>query len=333
MKVSVIIATIEREKDLNRTLRSIEENIVKPFEVLIIDQGNINPIKLKCFNLNIVLIKINKKSLAQARNIGLKLAKGDIFTFLDDDVILDENYFKEVLNSFKKYNGIKVVHGKITNFRTNKMLEFFRGIFFGPGSLMKDNYVRTNNFAVIFYKSYSKSEKYCMWASGSNMNVKKEVFNYERFDSQLIRYSLGEDIDFSFRVYKRFGFNSILFQPKARLLHNVSPIGRLSRYDVMLMSRVNRIYFSYKNCKDSEGIIYIFKQLWYIFGCFLNNIAKIFKGDYRSLYYFFKIEYQVLIHKKEIRNLNIEWMNMMLFNEKSFPKAKIINIINIIIIM
>jgi len=322
--ISIIIPTVGRKADLIKTLQSIEANTIKPLEVLIIDQGNLKPKALSNFDLNLTLVKIDKKSLTQARNIGIKLARGKIITFLDDDIILDKNYFKAVLESFAKYDHVKIVQGKITNFKSNRILDLFWGLFLGPGSLKNNNYVRLFNFENIIYKSYSNSEEFCMWASGSNMNIRSDIFDYERFDSQLLRYSCGEDVDFSFRVYKQFGANSILFQPKAKLVHNVAPTGRLSRYDLMLMKRIHKIYFIYKNVGKKKTIQQTLKQLWYTFGCFLFNILKIYKGDFKSLFYFLNVQYQSWWHGQNLKNLNIEWMNFKLFNEKSTPRAKII---------
>ena len=164
-----------------------------------------------------------------------------------------------------------------------------------------------------------------MWASGTNMNVRKDVFNYERFDPQLLRSGNGgEDVDFSFRVYKRFGANSILFQPKAKLVHNIAPIGRVSKYDLMLMRKIHKIYLSHKNGEKRGSFKEALAQFWYNFGYLLFCTSKICKGDYKSLFYFFATQYQALLHRQDIKNLNIEWMNLKLFNEKSIPKAKII---------
>jgi len=59
------------------------------------------------------------------------------------------------------------------------------------------------------------------------------------------------------------------------------------------------------------------------------NIYQLCKGNYKALFYFFAIEYQVFLHREDIRNLNIEWMNVKLFNEKSVPRARIIKKIDI----
>ena len=326
--ISIIIPTVgqARQDDLIKALRSIEGNTVKPLEVLIIIQGDLRPGALKVFDLNLILVRIDKKSLTQARNIGADLAKGDIISFLDDDVILDKNYFEEILKSFEKYNDIKLVQGKITNFQTNKLKDFFWGLFLGPGSLRKSNYIRLFNFENIIYKSYSNYEEFCMWAGGANINVKREALDHERFDSQLIRYSCGEDVDFSFRIYRRYGVNSILFQPKAKLVHNVAPSGRLSSYAHMLTRRTHKLYSYYKNINGKEDTKRIIARIWYNFGWLLFYLFKIFIGDYRSFFYYFSVLCQMWKHRGDINNLNIEWMNLLLFNEKSTPVAKIIEI-------
>lgn len=326
--ISIIIPTVgaARRKDLIKVLQSIEANTVQPLEVLIINQGKLDVKDLENFNLNLTLVNIDKKSLTQAENIGVDLARGEIVSILDDDVILDDNYYKEVLESFTKYGQIKIVQGKITNFKTYKIREFFWGLFEGPGSLKKSNYVRPFNFEGIFYKSYSNSEEFCMWASGCNMNVIKDVFVNEKFDSQQLRYSLGEDLDFSFRIYKRYGFNSILFQPRAKLVHNASLRGRLSKYEEVLARIATQIYFNYKhkNIAKRESVVRICRRLWHDFGLFLFYVFRIFKGDYKSWFYFFIAQYQAWTHRREMKNLDIEWMNLKLFKEKSTPTAIIL---------
>jgi len=323
MNISIIIPTIGRKRDLIKTLLSVEANNTKPIEVLIIDQGNIKPKMLKNFNLNLTLIKINKKSLTQAENIGVDLAVGDIISILDDDIILDKNYFKTILESFTKYDKVKIVQGKIVNYQSNKIMDFFYGLFLGPGSLKKSNYVRQFNFESMAYKSYSNTEEFCMWASGCNMNIKKDVFKYEKFDPQMLRPPTDEDVDFSFRVYKRFGPNSILLQPKAKLIHNTAPTGRLSNYNRILIKKIHKIYLSYKNGRR-RGLKEFLKEVWYNFGCLSFYALRMCRGDYKSFFYFLAVQYQILLHRRDIKNLDIEWMNLKLFNEKSTPVAKIV---------
>ena len=57
MNISVIIPTVGRELDLIKAIQSIERNSIKPFEILIIDQGDIKQGRFKNFSLNLKLIK------------------------------------------------------------------------------------------------------------------------------------------------------------------------------------------------------------------------------------------------------------------------------------
>jgi hypothetical protein len=59
----------------------------------------------------------------------------------------------------------------------------------------------------------------CKWLSGCNNSWKRKVFDEFQFDNNLLGYSFNEDVDFSYRVYKKYP-GSLLMTPKARLVHN-----------------------------------------------------------------------------------------------------------------
>ena len=96
IKVSVVIATYKRDKDLKRALESLAGQTYKGFEVVIVDdsaesewQQKVREIvKLTEPSLNIKLIT-NEKNLGSAasRNEGIKNSSGEYITFLDDDDI------------------------------------------------------------------------------------------------------------------------------------------------------------------------------------------------------------------------------------------------------
>ena len=72
LKTSVIIPTLNRKSDLEKTLASISECGILPFEIIIIDQSDNNETKKLCNNfneLNIRYFYTDIKSPALARNI------------------------------------------------------------------------------------------------------------------------------------------------------------------------------------------------------------------------------------------------------------------------
>ena len=126
MKISVVIPTFNREKHLNDCLSSLLLQKKKPFEILVIDNSDdkygkkITSNAEKKFreqNINIYSFINPINSGAIARNLGASKAKGDLIAFLDDDVLLDTNYYEEIEKIFIEYPDALGVHGynKLTN--------------------------------------------------------------------------------------------------------------------------------------------------------------------------------------------------------------------------
>ncbi|MFV8224379.1 glycosyltransferase family 2 protein [Christiangramia aquimixticola] len=87
-KISVIIPTKDREASLVRSLESVYSQTLKPFEVIVIDDGSTNNTSefvLKKFPETRMIVNKHSKGGAVARNQGAKEAKGDFLAFLDSD--------------------------------------------------------------------------------------------------------------------------------------------------------------------------------------------------------------------------------------------------------
>ena len=113
-KFSVVIPTCDRPLLLKKTLQSVFSQSFFPYEILIIDNGN-KPVGKKVFNGNKRIRYIRalpRIGVAQARNTGICLAKGDYIAFLDDDDIWDKDYLKEMLDVINK-TGATIVLGSV----------------------------------------------------------------------------------------------------------------------------------------------------------------------------------------------------------------------------
>lgn len=92
MKISVIIPMYNSSTTILRTLNSIKNQTVLPFEVIVVDDGSIDQSAkiVEDFisnnsSLNIQLVKKINGGVSTARNLGIKLAKGDWIALLDSD--------------------------------------------------------------------------------------------------------------------------------------------------------------------------------------------------------------------------------------------------------
>jgi glycosyltransferase involved in cell wall biosynthesis len=103
---SVIVPTFNRADEIKELLDSLSKQTIphNNFEIIIVDDGStdntkevIESIKSK-FDLNIRTLYQNHKGPGEARNLGMKNAKGKYFVFIDSDCIADKNW----LSAYKK---------------------------------------------------------------------------------------------------------------------------------------------------------------------------------------------------------------------------------------
>lgn len=112
--VSIIIRTCNRPDILKNALKSIEKQTYTNLEVIVVEDGkNLSKemIKQKFPNLNIKYFSTqNKVGRTKAGNIGLSLASGDYFNFLDDDDILLPNHVETLVSNLLENNTYKAVY-------------------------------------------------------------------------------------------------------------------------------------------------------------------------------------------------------------------------------
>lgn len=116
LKISVIIPSRNRVSCLKQLLENINRQTRVPDEVIVI--GHVEDLKTRKFLLTLDnKFKFNLKfdfingGTSKARNRGISLSEGDILVFLDDDVILEKNYIKNVYKIFNNNINIKIITG------------------------------------------------------------------------------------------------------------------------------------------------------------------------------------------------------------------------------
>lgn len=89
IKISLVVATLGRTSELERLFRSLSEQGRSDFEVILVDQNPGNQLqdlteKEWPFEVNWIR-KPDIRGLSRARNIGWRVARGDLIIFPDDD--------------------------------------------------------------------------------------------------------------------------------------------------------------------------------------------------------------------------------------------------------
>lgn len=289
-KISVVIATKNRFRDIIKCMESILIQTLLPDEIVIVDSSDTTELKS---NLNGLLRnKFSSKyihtpaSLTKARNIGIKESIGDVIIFLDDDVILDRDYIKEIVHIFnndleKKVGGVtgniqdstKIQKPSFKHLIGSNIRHILSTIFF----LFK---YKNGKFQPSGWPTFVHSDKItnveCL--SGANMAFRKEIFNEFKFDENLHGYCFMEDDDIAYRVSRKY---QNIYTPFAKLVHNVSPAARDKAYAGMKMTIENHYYLFKKNFP--QDIKHKIAFWWSVVGLFVMTMVNRNRGGLRGL--------------------------------------------------
>lgn len=232
LAISVIIPTKNRAADLKASVRSVLRQTCLPSELLIVDQslGNENrqgvaqayvetaaparqPVDLNYIQDSAI------SGLTEARNRAIGVARGDIWLFLDDDVVLEPDFIKELMNVYQRYPHVAGVSGVVTNYTPYSWpfrlwsTVFLRGPFQDPRQAI---YWKANRMR---WDEPVRVDRF----TGALMSFRADVILGLRFDNNLRGVSDGEDVDFCASLGP---YAVLMMAPRARLVHNQSPSGR-----------------------------------------------------------------------------------------------------------
>lgn len=307
--ISVVIPTYNRPEDLNITLKSLFPFLKSLNEIIIVDQSKDNKTKnlikdLKTKNLKYVFSKI--PSISMSRNIGVKnVAKSSKFIcFLDDDVTLGENYFYEILKIFEDDNNIVGVGAYNPDINLTKgfgfhIENFFKRIFFL--SYPEKNKMRIISAYGNTFSSILDNNINSQWLPGVNMFYRKEVFKKQQFDNNLLGYTVVEDIDFTYRLFKKYP-NGLIITPQPSIIHRASPAERYPTKRLSFVNQIDHFYFNYKNLNKNLFQRTIF--IWSLLGIFLLrffNLFKFKKQNYLKFKFFLQSLFYCITYLEKIK--------------------------------
>jgi glycosyltransferase involved in cell wall biosynthesis len=198
--LSIIIPALNEEKYLSLLLDSIKKQSFKNYEIIVADAGS------KDKTLEIARsygCKIIKGGLpAKGRNEGAKIAKKDLFLFLDADVILPPDFLADAIGEFQKQKlGIAT----------------FYFVFSGK---------KIDKFFSDAYNSWVKMTKsFLPHAVGSTLLVRKSVHNaIGGFDEEIM---LAEDHAYARKAKKIAKYGFLETQPVLTSSRRLAQEGRI----------------------------------------------------------------------------------------------------------
>ncbi len=256
MKFSLIICTYMRPQAVSDLMRSVEKQYVYPDEIWVIDASHDRRtsqiLQENNFeNLNYFLVDDKDRGLTKQRNIGISKAdpNADVICFLDDDIILEEGYFQQLIDTYTKYPDAVAVGGYITNEVNWQPLE---GQTPDLGHFVLDGFVRPEGSRYVLRKRLGLIDNsppgYMPEAShgrpvgflppsnkiyevemfmGGVSSYRRSIFDEQAFSHYFDGYGLYEDADFCLRLAKK---GKLYVNTSARCTHHHNAAGRPNKY-------------------------------------------------------------------------------------------------------
>lgn len=235
VRISVIICTYNRCESLDRTLNSLSRVTVPSdlsWEVLVVDNNSTDHTKeaVQSFSggqgVPVQYIFQKERGLSEARNAGLRHAKGEIISFLDDDVLIQPEWLVEVRKAFDSLDT-PCIGGKAILPPNLKFPRWWDHAYDGPiGNCDLGEEVLigdTRSVSII----------------GANISFRRFLFDkYGVFSPEVSRKGknlvMGEETDFIRRI-RPYGHYAAYY-PNAVVYHVPSP-------DRMTIAYLSRWYF------------------------------------------------------------------------------------------
>ncbi|NJY63603.1 glycosyltransferase family 2 protein [Salinimicrobium sp. CDJ15-81-2] len=256
MKFGLIICTFKRPAALEKLLESVTRQQLHPEEILVVDGSPGNEtremIKKKGYpNLQYYKVREEDRGLTRQRNYGISRTGDnvDVICFLDDDTVLEPEYFEHLIGTYHKYSDAVGVGGYIVDEVEWKRAEQPAGFdeFWIDGYKRKigsRNLLRkklgllsnrppgvmpefSNGLSIGFLPPTGKTYPVEFFMGGV-ASYRKELFEQISFSNYFVGYGLYEDMDFCLRA-SRIG--QLYVNTAACLYHYHENSGRPNRFD------------------------------------------------------------------------------------------------------
>lgn len=154
--ISIIIPAHNEEDYIGPTLDALNRQNYPNFEIIVVANGCTDKTAALALNNCHRLVVLSNKGLGLSRNLGARLAQGDILLFLDADTLLEPGALETIANKFSQKYAAGTLKGKPDNERfSHKMIYFVKnfvhrtGIHHGSsGAILcwREHFVATRGF-------------------------------------------------------------------------------------------------------------------------------------------------------------------------------------------
>lgn len=215
MKISTVIPTYRRPKDLKRCLEAMENQTRVSDETIVVVRDTdfetwtlLNNSKSNFSSLKI--LKVTLPGVVAAMNLGLQESKGDIIAFTDDDAAPHPDWLEKIEQYFLQDESIGSVGGKDWQYYGNEKLESSREIV---GQLQW-----FGRFIGNHHLGYGKTREVDV-LKGVNMSFRRSAIKEMRFDERMKGAGAQVHFELAFCLaLKKLGWK-LIYDPEVAVDH------------------------------------------------------------------------------------------------------------------
>ncbi|MFA3784109.1 glycosyltransferase family 2 protein [Melioribacteraceae bacterium 4301-Me] len=243
-KVSIIVLNWNGLADTLECLQSVQKINYGNFDVILVDNnssGNDVEVIMEKFGefLKVIIVNDSNKGFAGGNNVGIRYAlenNSDFVLLLNNDTIVEPDFLDKLIEQSTQLANIGILTPKIFYYTNRDQ------IWSAGGYISK---IRASGFQRGFNKkgrNYYNINKYCSFATGCCMLIKREVIEkVGLLDERFFLYL--EDTDYCYRAINA-GFK-IRFVANSKIYHKVNTTTKMNGELLPLYYTIrNRLFFA-----------------------------------------------------------------------------------------
>ena len=225
--ISIVIPLYNKERFIKETLKSVLNQSIQDYEVIIVDDGSTDNSASIISDINdhrISIFSNSNNGVSHARNFGISKSNSDLIALIDGDDLWEANHLENLYKLHTSFPGCGLY-----------ATAYYKKYFNGRKIKASYNGVSANHFGIINdYFSASINDSIA-WSSAV-LVPKKTFTKIGMFDEQMrsgqdtdlwIRIALKESIAFSASASS----NKIILSPKYHLSYSLNRIDRLKLFE------------------------------------------------------------------------------------------------------
>lgn len=221
ISISIIIPLYNKEKAIEKTLKSVFQQSFTDYEVLVINDGSTDKSeeKVKRFSdERLRLISTENRGVSQARNLGISESKGKLIAFLDADDYWFPNHLESLFQLYQNFPEAGLLATNYQFYYSDKKI--IQPVFDG---------IPTENWNGIVTDFFHSSMKFRIaWTSA--VAAPKKVFDEVGNFDENITLGAGEDTDLWIRIALKY---AVAFDNEVSAYYQMESENRISLHKTL----------------------------------------------------------------------------------------------------